>query len=228
MLSGFEEKAGLMNKYKLVIFDFDGTLADTFPFFLSVINSLAEKHDFKKVDEAKIEGLRTKGIKEMLKDSGLTMWKLPNVAKDFMSLMSTNLNTINMFEGLPISLKNLHEKGMLLAVVSSNSKENICGVLGSEISSLISYFECGVSIFGKHSKLKKILKKSCVSPDEIIYIGDEIRDIEAARETGISFGAVSWGYTEVSTLKACKPDLILNKTEDVFDKLSCHHDVKSL
>ena len=170
-------------KYKLVIFDFDGTLADTFPWFADIINKVAEKYHFKKITPDEHETIRGFDARGVLKYLGVPLWKMPLIANYIRMLMTHDIQRIALFQGIENVLRRLADLGATLAVVSSNSYENIQHVLGAELATLIAYYECGVSMFGKEAKLRKILKRSGFSPDEAIYIGDEIRDNEAAKKT---------------------------------------------
>lgn len=193
-------------KYRLAIFDFDGTLADSFPFFIGVINSLAERHGFRQVDPDLVPLLRGYSPGRLMKYVGLPSWKLPLVAKDFMSLMRENIAAIRPFEGVGEVLSHLKERGVTLAVVSSNSYENVSAVLGPENTRLFSHFECGMSIFGKASRIGKTLNKTAIPGRDAIYIGDQITDLTASRKAGVAFGAVSWGYGTIESLREQAPE----------------------
>lgn len=206
-------------KYKLIIFDFDGTLADTFPWFTSVINKVADKYKFKKVSENDEETLRGLGAREIFKYLGIPLWKTPMIGKYMSSLLSEDINKVSLFDGIEALLKSLSTKQVTIAILSTNSFSNICTVLGPENTALIDYFECGVSVLGKRTKLRKILKKSGIPSTEAIFIGDEIRDCEAATKAGVAFGAVSWGYTRIDALESCKPTEVFPSVDQISDKL---------
>jgi phosphoglycolate phosphatase len=192
--------------YKLAILDFDGTLADSFPFFVSVFNQLAEEHGFNKVDPGEAHELRRYDAKQLMQRLNMPAWKLPKVTAGFIALMNRNRSRIPLFEGVSDVLPELAGRGLLLAIVSSNSAENVREVLGPANSALVTDFECGVSIFGKRARLRKVLKQTGVAPREAIYIGDQASDFDAARAERIAFGAVSWGYGEFESLRALGPE----------------------
>jgi len=206
-------------KYDLIIFDFDGTLANTFPWFSSVINQVADKYKFKKVSENDQEFLRGLGAREILKYLGIPLWKAPMIGKYTSSLLSKNIREISLFDGIEDLLKSLSMENVTIAILSTNSFTNISTVLGSENTALIDYFECGVSAFGKRTKLRKILKKSKIPPNKAIFIGDEIRDCEAANKADVAFGAVSWGYTRIDSLESCNPTEVFTSVDQISGKL---------
>ena len=93
-------------------------------------------------------------------------------------------------------------------------------ILGPENEALIQYYECGVQLFGKQAKLKKVLKQSGTLPGEAICIGDEIRDIQAARKAKIPFGAVAWGFTKVEALLAYAPNEVFSSVGEIAEKIA--------
>ncbi len=196
----------MQTKYKLAIFDFDGTLADSFPFFMRVFNQIAEQHGFKTIDPDSASNFRHYTAKQLMKEVGLPTWKLPFVAKNFISLMQQNQSSISLFGHVDEMLLHLSNAGVMLAIVSSNSYDNISQVLGPTNTNLMREFECGMSIFGKASRIKKVLKKTGIAPHEAIYIGDQVMDLEAARKENVAFGAVAWGYGAIESLRAHTPE----------------------
>ena len=207
-------------KYKLAIFDFDGTLVDSFPWALSIIDGMTEKYQLNKVDMSELEVLRGYDARQLAKRYGVRWWKLPSLVKDARRLMARDAHTIPLFEGVYDLLKELSGLGIILALVTANSQENAQNILGPDVFSLFSYYECGVSIFGKAAKFKKILKKSSIKPADAICIGDEIRDIQAAKKANISACAVSWGYTRVDALQAQSPEHIFTTIPEIASRLS--------
>lgn len=207
-------------KYKLAIFDFDGTLADSFGWFVQMVNSVAARYNFKQVAEEEIEGLRSLSALQLVRHLEIPLWKIPMIANHIRQLMSKDRAGISCFEGVDQLLAQLHQAGMTLALVTSNSYENVHHVLGAENLALMSYIECDVSMFGKRARYRKILRKSGVPPSEVISIGDEIRDIEASNQEHIPFGAVAWGYTHIDALKAHAPAEVFMQVGDILKLIS--------
>ena len=207
-------------RYKLAMFDFDGTLADTFPWFLSAVNRMAEKHGFNGIEEGEVETLRGYSARQIVEHLGVPAWKLPRIGIEMRRLMAEDIRQIRPFDGIGTMLQSLSDRSVALAVVTSNAYDNVRHVLGAEHGTLIRYYECGASLFGKRGKLRSVLKKSGVRPSEAIFIGDEIRDIEAARAERIPFGAVAWGYTHVEALEAHAPAEVFADVAEVVEKVA--------
>jgi phosphoglycolate phosphatase len=203
-----------MPKYKLAIFDLDGTLSDSFPWFLRVVNSIADKHRFRRIEDDDVEMLRGKSSREIIRHLQVPMWRMPVIAADMRRLKSQSIDAIPLFAGVELMLQELSQLGVVLAVVSSDSESNARKALGKH-AALISQFACGASLFGKAAKFKAVLKQTGIAAADAICIGDEIRDGDAARQAGIDFGAVSWGYAKPEALRQASPVLVFDRVADI-------------
>ncbi len=206
-------------EYQLIIFDFDGTLADTFPWFASVMNQIADKYKFKRIKASEVETVRGYEGRQILKYLGVPFWRMPMIANDLRTRMTLDIKDVSLFPGIKEFLQSLVDRGTVLAVVSSNLAENIGYVLGQDVATLFSYYACGVSMFGKERKLRSIVKQSGLPREAVIYVGDEIRDLHSARKVGIAFGAVSWGYNRIAAIESHGPDWVFDSVEDMASKL---------
>jgi phosphoglycolate phosphatase len=206
-------------KYKVAIFDFDGTLADSFPFFLGILDELADKYHREHVTPEQLSELRKMTTSELLKFFHFPMWRLPFIGRNVNNQMSQNINQISMFEGMEALIQDLASLGMILVVVSSNSYQNVVRVLGDN-ASLFSHFECGSALMGKKKRFKRVLKKLNVDPAEVISIGDEIRDLEASKKMDIAFGAVTWGFADPEAFVSRDPDHIFYSVSDISTVLT--------
>lgn len=198
----------------LVIFDLDGTLADSFPWFLGVVNGVARDYGFRPIADDDIEPLRRAGTREILRRLEVPLWKLPAIGRRMRGLKHEQVASIPLFPGASDMLRALSDARLTLALVSSDNEENARRQLG-ESAAYFSHFACGASLFGKAAKFKSVLRGAAVMPAQVIAIGDEVRDIEAARAAGIACGAVTWGYAAPEALKALTPDMIFERMADI-------------
>jgi len=208
-----------MVKYRLAIFDSDGTLADTLPWMRSIFNELAEAHGFRRVEPHESEQFRNLHGTALLRALGLPLRKLPPVMSDIRRRMPEHAGKSSLFPGVTDMLHRLAAVGMQLAIVSSNSRENVERVLGADNVRVVGHFACGASLFGKAAKLRQALRQCSVQPSQAIYIGDEMRDAEAAAKAGIAFGAVTWGQHGADMLCTQKPAQIFTTVREIADKL---------
>lgn len=203
--------------YRLVMFDFDGTLADSFPWFVRVINGVADRYRFKRIEEDEFDTLRGYSGREMVRHLGVASWKLPFIAGHMRRLKTRDADSVPLFPGTGALLRRLDEAGVTVAIVSSNAEANVRRILGPENTARVHFFECGASIFGKRSSFRRVLRRSGVAPAEALCVGDEIRDLEAAREAGLPFGAVTWGYTTAAALRGRSPEYVFASMEEIAE-----------
>src|SRR5246127_1963088 len=116
--------------YALVIFDLDGTLVDSLSWFLSVVNGVAREYVSREIASAEIEPLRHEGPREILRRLEVPLWKLPGIARRMRALKREQLDAMSLFPGVPAMLRGLHEKGLTLALVPSDSEDNARRQLG--------------------------------------------------------------------------------------------------
>ncbi|QQN61588.1 HAD family hydrolase [Bradyrhizobium diazoefficiens] len=204
--------------YSLVIFDLDGTLVDSFPWFLRTINDVADRFGFRRVRDEDVEELRHASTREILSRLEVPAWKLPAIARHARRLKGEAAAEISLFAGAEAMLRTLAGNGVQLALVTSDSEANAREKLGEAVA-LFSHFDCAASVFGKPAKFRRVMRRANVAPARAIAIGDELRDIEAARAVGIACGAVCWGYAAPAALRAHEPDVVFERIDDIVRML---------
>jgi phosphoglycolate phosphatase len=206
--------------YKLVIFDFDGTLADSSRWLAQEFRPLAARFGLRQVSDGEIESLRGKDTLDVLRYLRVPGWKLPFIARRLRQRMAQDADSIQLFPGAKCLLRTLAAQGVVLGVVSSNSAENVRRILGPEAAALVEHYECGAALFGKAAKFRKVVRRARVQPAETLCIGDETRDIEAARAAGLASGAVVWGYAGRELLAARAPTWLFETPDEVARRLA--------
>ncbi|TPQ34192.1 HAD family hydrolase [Bradyrhizobium guangdongense] len=204
--------------YSLAIFDLDGTLADSFPWFLRTINDIADRFGFRRVADDEIETLRHASSREILSTLEVPVWKLPMIARYVRRLKAEHAATIPLFPGVEAMLRRLAGNGVTLALVTSDSEANAREKLGAA-AALFAHYDCSASLFGKATKFRRVTRRAGVRPADVIAIGDEVRDIEAARSAGIACGAVAWGYAAPAALQALAPDHLFAQMDEIAGTL---------
>lgn len=202
-------------RYRLAVFDFDGTLADSFPFFLDSFAVLARAHGFRELSRDQLMALRGSSAREMMGHTGIAAWKIPRVALAFRKRMAEHASEVRLFAGIETLLRALHAAGVRIAVLTSNGEDNVRAMLGPSLAALVADYECGVAMFGKRRRLRKVVARAGLPDDSVLAIGDELRDLDAARANGIAFGAVSWGFTTRAALAARDPEFLFDSPVDI-------------
>ncbi|MEP7007105.1 MAG: HAD hydrolase-like protein [Sphingomonas bacterium] len=214
--------------YALAIFDFDGTLANSGDWFLSIADDLARRFRFRATPKDELEMLRGLTSREVIRHLGISRWKLPAIARHVHALLAAQIDQIAPFDGIDTLFEALDAGGVRIAIVTSNSEANVRTVLTPETIARVELFECRASLFGKARLFKRVLRRSGLAPHQVIAIGDETRDITAARKAGVTAGAVLWGYANRTALTRLEPDVLFETPGDVAHALlGASHDESS-
>ncbi|MDG9669363.1 HAD-IA family hydrolase [Hahella sp. CR1] len=202
-----------------VIFDFDGTIADTYSWFLKNIQDMSKTFNFRYVTEEEGETLRDKTYGEIMDFLGISAWRTPQLAREFRKRAAGKMTSVKPFPHIKETLQRLTDHDYKLGIGSSNSESNIRMFLKHNDLEVFDYFSCGMSLSGKAHKLRALLKNEKIQAHEAIYIGDELRDIEAARKAGLKCGSVAWGYNTFTRLKEEQPDYCFETPLEIVEKL---------
>ncbi|RXT07174.1 HAD hydrolase-like protein [Ammoniphilus sp. CFH 90114] len=201
---------------KHIVFDFDGTIADSSHFLIDMINQVARKRGFQQVKIEDINYLRTMTIKQRLDYMKIPLYKLPLLALDVKKGLGNSVKLMKPFPNMLRVLHTLKEEGYTLAVLSSNSKENIQSFLAFNDLSIFDEVQTTKGIFGKAKVLERYLKRHELRPEEVLYVGDEHRDILACQEIKVPIAAVTWGYDSLDLLVKGAPDYLVHQPEDLL------------
>lgn len=205
---------------KHVIFDFDGTLVDSLPVIIEIANEMVPNLDITNQNLAK---LREMPAKEIIKFSGVPYWRLLRLMVRGRRILSGRLDELKVFEGIPEALKTLHEQGYQMSVVSSNSEGNIRKVLRREgIEEYMSGVYGNVGLFNKSRVFKGVLRDQKTAKHNAIYVGDEVRDIEASKKAKIPIISVTWGYNGEKILQKYQPNYLAQTPKELLTKITSH------
>lgn len=199
----------------LVIFDFDGTVADSFAESLLAYNRVAPRLRLRRVAEADVAELRRMGAGQLMAVLGIPMWKLPRLMIAVRADLMDHFHAVTPVPGIGEALREVARAGHHLAIVTSNSLANVRGFLTRHDLDLFPTIVAGASIFGKSTRLRRLLKAAHMDGSESVYIGDTSPDIRAAREAGTAAIAVAWGFSAREPLAAETPDAVIEATSDL-------------
>ncbi|MGV3587006.1 MAG: HAD hydrolase-like protein [Adhaeribacter sp.] len=201
---------------KYIAFDFDGTLVHSQDAFILVYNQLAEKYRLRIMEPNTIPYLRTLSIKERCRYMNLPLYKIPFFTTEFLKLYQAAIPNISLIAGMPPVLRELQNQGYQLAIISTNSEKNIRQFLHHNQLDLVSSVFCSTNLFGKDKVIGKFLKAYKLMPAEVLYVGDEHRDIIACRKNKVKVVWVSWGYDVPESLGNDQPDFVANTPADIL------------
>jgi len=214
-----------MKKIKMVIFDFDGTIADTLPFSFQKFLEIAKLFQIDDLtDRQIINEIRSKSYQELLQGSFKKAWlKLPFIVymiKNMQKELEKEIEKIKLFPGIKRVLGDLKKNGYKLAIISSNRKESIDKFIKYNNIDMFDFIHGKTDLFGKADYLEKFVKDFKLKKSEVIYVGDEIRDVESCQEAGIKIIGVFWGLHRPEVLKAHSADFIVKKPSEILKIVS--------
>ncbi len=200
---------------KCVIFDFDGTLADTARQIMAVYNIIAEKYGYEKRDMDDFHLLRQMNLSTAMQLVDIPIKKMPSLIKEGQKIFKNYVHEVDSFtENLPEILSKIKELCGTIGIISSNTKKNIKMFLEHRNINTMD-FVISSPLFSKEAKIKSIMRKYKLFASDILYVGDETRDVDSAKKAGVKSVAVTWGWTGKDLLHKHDPDYII----DSFDEL---------
>jgi phosphoglycolate phosphatase len=203
----------------VLIFDFDGTLANTFELVIEAVNSLANEYHFERLSSSQIDYLRGLPAHKVLNVLDVSWYHIPELIIKIQRYMKSRMHTVHLYPGIAETLSMLNAKGFSLGIITSNSRENVEILLEKNNCNHFHFIRSAKHIFGKAKALNKVIKQHGLDKNQVFYIGDEVRDIDAAQQCGIKSIAVSWGFNKKSLLLSSEPDLLVDNMHELQEKL---------
>lgn len=199
-----------------IIFDFDGTLADTIPLIHTVANELAKEYRFERVSREKFDSLRDKAPTDIIRELKIPLLKVPFILHKGRQLLKRHMKNAAYIIGMKEVLPELKSKGLKIGMLTSNSRENIDIFLRNYSLKLFDFIYTENNIFGKQFSLRSILKKEKLDLQSTIYVGDEVRDIDACQALDLDVIAVTWGFNSKALLEKFKPTYLAENPTDII------------
>ena len=212
----------VMTKKTHIIFDFDGTIADSIPVMFTIVGELAQKIGYEKtITESDWQWVREHGLKEIPRKFNIPLIKIPYLFMEGRRLMKAQMFSVPPCKGIVETLQNLKKKGYSLAILSSSNRDILQEfILRYDIASLFDFVHSELNIFGKDKALTSLMKQYKIPLSEAVYVGDELRDIEASRAIGLDIISVGWGLNAVDLLELNNPGRVVQKPRDIADILT--------
>jgi len=201
----------------VIIFDFDGTIADSFDY---VFDFLAVGTVAANYDAGQRQSFRGLSMATLARGLGHRWWRLPNLFLKGRRQMQGAIKHVKPFDGMTEVIQKLHAEGHELFIVSSNNVRNIHDFLHTH--DLHTYFleiYGSVGLFGKAPTLRKLMKQQNFEVKDCTFIGDELRDVEAAKSLKMPIIAVSWGFAKRADLKKIHPTVLVDTPAGLLERL---------
>jgi phosphoglycolate phosphatase len=209
----------------VLIFDFDGTIADSFEAVLTISNRLAEEFGYPPTSPEEIEQVRDLSSREILNRSGVPFYRLPFLLRRLRVELNHEVAHLQPVTGMREALQQLKQQGHQLGIVTSNSEENVKAFLDAQdMPLLFDFIGSGLTLFGKGRVIRRIMKKYRIDPAIAFYVGDETRDIEAAKKIRLKSIAVSWGFNSSRVLAEHAPNYLIHHPAELLEVMGGRSD----
>ncbi|MEY5013539.1 MAG: hypothetical protein RLY69_1254 [Verrucomicrobiota bacterium] len=218
-----KDKPSSVTKFRTLVFDFDGTIADTLGETRKIFNELATDYGIRQIAEHEIGKLRHLSLKQLLDHLEIPKRKLPSLIARGTSTLRGSITRLELIQGMSEVLTELRVHVESFGILTSNTPENVDLFLRAHgLREIFDFISSTSKLSGKSKHLKAIRKTFSLRAEEMLYVGDELRDVKASQKAGIPMAAVTWGFNTRESLAAEKPDFILDQPKD-FMRLLKHH-----
>ena len=198
-----------------LIFDFDGTLADTLSAIIKLINGHAQEYQIKPLADKDVENLRGMSNLDIIRKYHIPLMKLPSLILRTQKELHQKIDQVELFPGIRDLVLGLKRRTFRLGILTSNSRENVQKLLRARDLDVFDFIHSESNFFGKTRALLHLLHKHGLHRDDVIYVGDETRDIEACYQAGVAVIAVSWGFHRKDLLRAKNPTFLVDSPVEI-------------
>ena len=206
---------------RVILFDFDGTIADTYQAIANITNQLSTEFGYKALNQEELLLIKNLSSREIVKLSEISIFKLPFLVKRIRTELSKEIAELDLIPGMDRVLFELKRRGYVLGIVTSNDRENVEVFLANNgLNHLFSYIYSATAIFGKHRVINQVIREHNVNKSNVIYVGDETRDIRSARKSRIPSIAVGWGFNSAEILKKHQPDYLVDRPSELLEAIA--------
>lgn len=210
-------------KFRALVFDFDGTIADTLGETRRIFNQIAPDYGIRQVGEHELDGLRHLSLKQLLEHLKIPKRRVPALISRGIGMMRGNITNLPLIPGMKEVLVELRRHVHGYGILTSNSTPNVDLFLRTHgLREQFDFISSTSKLSSKSKHLKAIRKTFSLRSEEILYVGDELRDVKASQKAGIPIAAVTWGFNSRESLAAEKPEFLFNHPTDFLRLIGGH------
>ena len=203
--------------YRAIIFDFDGTLADTLELTRRIYNQLAPDYGLRQVESHELNTLRDFSLSDLLKHLEISKFRVPSLLSRGTAMLRERIAEIPIIPGIAAVIPELRRRTETFGVLTSNATENVNLFLDTHgLRDQFTFVSSTSKLTGKAKHIKAIRKTFSLRSEEMLYVGDEIRDVKASQKAGIAVAAVTWGFNSREALDASQPNYLIDDPEHLL------------
>ncbi len=204
---------------KHIVFDFDGTLADSEEVCFQLLNEIGARHRYRQIDRNELREIKRLAYPDRLRELGVPITHVPFLAIEARREYRAKVASLRPFSGIQEALQRLQASGFVLHVLSSNAVPSIRDFLITHGMDVFRTINCERNFFGKHIGLKRFLRTHGLRQDDVTYVADEVRDVEACRKIALRIISVAWGFDPAESLQLANPDYTADTPDELVQML---------
>lgn len=202
----------------LIIFDFDGVLADTLDDMLNFAQAVCAELGYNRIPTpADLAVLETMSFVEYGKQLGIP----PQLAGEFASRCLQRFiekpDPPKIFAGMAQVFEQVAARHTL-AIVTGNTTRAVENFLReNNVDQFVRLIFAVDQPGSKVEKIQKVTQQLAAATDAVYYVGDAVSDIHAARQAGVQMVAVSWGHQQPAKLLQAQPDHMVYTPQELIE-----------
>ncbi len=207
----------MSSKFTHIVFDYDGTLADSLQITASAISNIIEQRGYPAITQEALQKFRLTPGMEGYAQLGVPLELLSEISRQVAEDVSLRISEIKPFPGIAELLKNLKENGFVTGILTSSNEENPRNFIQNNKLTPVDFIRVDETVFHKDIAMQAMLDEFGLDKENVLYVGDEVRDIEAAKRINLPVAAVTWGYHDGSILAQSSPDAVIQTPPELLD-----------
>jgi phosphoglycolate phosphatase len=211
-------------KYKLAIFDMDGTILNTIDDLAASLNYVLEKSGFPARTMDEVISFIGNGLRKLIErgvPEGTDSETVDKVLADFKEYYAVHCaDKTAPYDGIIELLENLRRNGCLTAVVSNKADDAVQELCRKYFDGLFDYAvgeRSGILRKPAPDSVNEVLEKLNVKRENAVYIGDSDVDIKTAENAGMDSIIVEWGFRERDFLLKKGAKTIVSAAKEIED-----------
>lgn len=207
-------------KGRCLVFDFDGTIADTIEEALIILNELSKEYGFRQMAKKDLAGAKNMTARQFIKHLDIPRLKVPRILNEGKKRLRAHIDQVEPCPGMADLIRTARDQFETIGILTSNSQENVELFLKKNEIEVFDFISTISKLSGKAKNLKAIMRTFNLQPKEILFIGDELRDVKAGKKAEVPTAAVTWGFNSEKALRQADPTYVVNEIETLYDILS--------
>ncbi|MDA3856089.1 MAG: HAD-IA family hydrolase [Candidatus Woesearchaeota archaeon] len=204
---------------KTLIFDVDGTILNSLDLLIDCLYLNANKSGIEVSKKGLYNLIENKSLHDIIKEFKLNKLQILYIVWKIKRDFNKRDSEVKPFERIKTLFEHLKSKNHKLYILTSNNKEFVEKIFKKEKLDFFDKQYYKSSLFGKAKHIQKIIDENNLNKEEVYYVGDEIRDIEASKAAGVKCISVSWGYNSKKLLEKFNPDYLVENIQEFKELL---------